>query len=626
MNINIGPKISLDGEADFRTSIKNSAAAIKALDAELEASKQQFKENATSTEALTSKNELLKNKSDILSQRLAVLKKEYDNVAAAQGENSTKALNLRAEIAKNETQFYKLKNEIADTRKELDGVGDSMDDAGKKSVDFSEKASPAFDKAKTAALTTTAAITGITAALAKLSFDVAASVDELNTLSTTSGVSAQQLQQLEYASKFVDVSVDTMTKSIKEVGKQMGEALKNPSGDAAQAFKSLGVSITGSSGQLRDSQTVWEEVLIRLGNVASETERTNLAMKLMSEEANLLNGIMGADGVSALNRFTAEAQNSGYVMSNTTLNSLQKLNDEYDRAKLQIESTKNEIAAELAPELTNLARTFTIVVKAATPFIVDSLEWILNHGPEIARVIGLVVGGLIGFKIASTLTQLMAAFNGTMAVTNATMLANPAVWIAAAIAVAVAALAASLYMFASNSAKAVESAGSIGQEIEEGIKEAETAVEAFNDGVTDVVEKMDWGKLKQVLTSNFTKLADASAESFSNELAKKLKNIDSVVSQSMPKTFSVDVETSISNLSQINSSLINSQGFSGSNMMTDFVNALKSVLGTLDFHSGKLNAARIQMVVDGRTLAEVLWDPFNDVALQKGVEIINVET
>ncbi len=651
MSINIGPKISLDGEAEFKTAIKNAAAAVRTLDAELEASKQQFSENADSTEALTSQNEILQNKSEVLTQKLSHLKAEYDRVSEAQGQNSAAALKLRTDIAKTNTELgkteqsleknnekisqntaqneglagviAKLIEKLKGSTDEIKNSSEALDEAGNKASAFSGKAAPAFDKAKTAAIATSAAIVGITTALAKLTLDTAASVDELNTLSTTTGISTQQLQQLEYASKFVDVSVDTMTKSIKEIGKQMGEALKNPSGDAAAAFSQLGVEVTNIDGSLRNSKDVWEDVLASLGNVTNETERTNLAMKLMSEEANQLNGIMGADGVNALDRYSAEAQKSGYVMSNNTLTSLQRLNDEYDRAKLQLEATKNKIAEALAPELTELAQTFTKVVEAATPFIVDGLQWILDHGSQIAQVIGLVVGGLIGFKIASTLTSLMSSFNGVMAMTNATMLANPAVWIAAAVAVAVAALASALLIFAANSAKTVEAVGSVGQEIEEGIKDAETSVKAFNEGMTKVIDTMDWSSMKNSLSSGFSSLADSAAESFSERLAQKLKNLDATIENSLPKSISFDVETNISNVSRINSSIGFSgfgEGFTGSNMMTDFINALKSIFDfpTAPAGAGMSGAIPIQFVVDGRVLAEALWDPFNEAAARRG--------
>lgn len=607
MAINIGPKISLDGEAEFKTAIKNATAAVKALDAELEASQQTFANNADSIEELSKQNELLKNKADILKQKMSVLQEEYERVAEAQGKNSAAALKLRTDIAKTETEIIKNNRALEENNDLLDDNEEKLKKAGKASEDFSQDSSSAFDGVTDAAKATSTAIIALSAALVALTIDSANTVAELNSMSAQLGVSTQTIQELQYASKFVGVEFDTMSDSINETRKKLGEA-KAGSEEALSMFRELDVSIYSGVGTLRSAEEVWREVLVKLGNVSDETERTSIAMALMGEEAYKLNGIMGISGVLALDAYATEAQKAGYVMSEQTKNSLQELNDEYDRAMLQLEATKTEIAAELAPSLIILANKFNDVLKAATPFIKDALEWIITHGGEIAQVIAWITGGLIGLKIVSTLTSLMSAFNTTMAVTNATMLANPAAWIAAGIVAAVALLAAALYEWAKSSSQMVDSVGDVGEEIEAGLKGAQESVESFNEGMTEVIESLDWKGLESKLTSIFSDVGKSSADAFN----EGLKN-------------NIDIDSAFSSINKVDIGFSNGN-VSNTVLVSELINAMKSAFPQNSAIQPVSSNKTIQMIVNGRTVAEVIWDPLNDVARQKGVDIINAET
>ena len=630
MAYNIGAKLSLDGQSEFKEALSQSARALRTLDSELNAVKETSGEGQGEIDALTKQQEILKNKGEILSDTMKKVEEELKKCTDEYGDNNKVTLDARKKYADLSTQIAKNNKSLAENQEKLnkatdnsdslkgalqklweklknvkngfDDTSDSMDNAGDSAKKFGKDTTSVLDLVKKAVAAI--AIKELAQNLKELALESAATVDELNTLSATTGLTTDRLQELQYAANFVDVSVDTMTKSMREIGKKMGEA-RNGSDEAAKAFETLGVSLYAGVGQLRDSSEVWEEVLRKLGNVSNETERTNLAMQLMGEEATALNGIMGQAGVNALKQYSAEAKSMGVVMSGNTLSNLQELNDANDRLNAKFQAVKTEIAAELAPTLIQLANKFTVALDVMKPFIKDGLEWLLTHGPEIAKGIGTVTVGLVGFKIVSGLTSLMSAFNGTLAVTNTTMWANPASLIAAAVAAAVVLLAAALYKWAENSEKVVTSVGDVGQRITDGVKEAAKAADDFNDGITDAVESIDWDKINTILKRNFTKLAQNSAKAYSSELKSNMQNIDS--------SFST-----------------NSYGGNSSHQFTsDIVNGIKSLFQQPQTTQKSVpyeSNATINIVMDGRKTAEVLWDPLNNVARQKGVEIINAKT
>ena len=59
-------------------------------------------------------------------------------------------------------------------------------------------------------------------------------------------------------------------------------------GEIADAYRRLGVSVTDMSGNLRDSETVYWETIDALGKVSNETERDALAMQIFGKSAQEL--------------------------------------------------------------------------------------------------------------------------------------------------------------------------------------------------------------------------------------------------------------------------------------------------------------------------------------------------
>jgi hypothetical protein len=80
---------------------------------------------------------------------------------------------------------------------------------------------------------------------------------------------------MSYASRFVDVDLETMTGSMAKLTKSMDGA-RGGTGDTAKAFKTLGISVTDGNDNLKDSKQVWTEAIGALGNIKNETERDAL--------------------------------------------------------------------------------------------------------------------------------------------------------------------------------------------------------------------------------------------------------------------------------------------------------------------------------------------------------------
>ncbi len=112
-----------------------------------------------------------------------------------------------------------------------------------------------------------------------MAVDGAAYADTVLTESTVTGIATDKLQEYMYAAELVDVSTETLTKSMAKQIKSM-KSVHDGSKTMAAAYDALGVSVTDSNGDLRDGDTVYWELIDALGKVENETERDALAMQV----------------------------------------------------------------------------------------------------------------------------------------------------------------------------------------------------------------------------------------------------------------------------------------------------------------------------------------------------------
>ena len=408
MAFNIGPTLTVQGEAEFNRQMTLARQEMKYLSAEANAAVSVFGKNEKSVESLTVRNqelqkalltqekaakairsameEMTKEGLDPSSEKYKQLKANLDNTTAA-------ANKTRGEIKENETAMVEL-------QKKSSGLGDTVANlATKFGVVLPEGANKAVDAlnmvdASTVVFIATAA--KMVKKLAECSIEASKTADDILTLSSTTGLSTRQLQEFQYASEFVDVSLETMTGSMTKMIKSMDSA-RDGSKNAADAYAQLGIHITGANGQLRDANTVFYEAIDKLGKMKNETERDAIAMQLFGKSARELNPLIEA-GSERLAELSEEARKMGYVMSEDTLNRLGALDDAFQKFDKQSEALKNTLALALLPILTAV------------------MELVSSISPEAIAVVA-VIGTVIVMVVAAAkaiqnVTGIISIFTG----------------------------------------------------------------------------------------------------------------------------------------------------------------------------------------------------------------------
>lgn len=236
---------------------------------------------------------------------------------------------------------------------EAEKTGEDLDDAGDKASAFGEAAKTAGGVA-VAGLAAVASIAAAAAtALASCSVEVAAYADNILTASTVTGISTEKLQEYTYAAELMDVSVETLTKSQAKQIKSM-KSVQDGSKSMVEAYQALGVEALNADGTLRDSETVYWEIIDALGKVENETERDAIAMQILGKSAQELNPLIEA-GSEAMAELGAEAHAVGAVLSDEALAAAGAFDDSIQRLNGSTGAAKNALGAVLLPELTMLA-------------------------------------------------------------------------------------------------------------------------------------------------------------------------------------------------------------------------------------------------------------------------------
>lgn len=409
MAVDIGPKIGIEGESEFRKQLKNVNEQIKTLGSEMKVVEAAFEGQEKSEEALTAKSKVLTEEIGKQREKVDLLTKGLKESAEKYGENDERTLKWQQAVNQATSELYKMEGQLEDTTKELKGEADSADKAGKETKEAGEDAekSGAGWKAlgdtvaavgaamAAAAAAAAAAIVSAGKALADFAVSGAAYADDLLTMSTVTGMSTEKLQELQYAADLVDVSVDTITGSMKKNLASMSKAQKGNEATAA-AYKKLGVAVEDANGNLRDDETVYWELINALGQVEDETQRDVLAMELLGKSASDLNPLIeaGADTMKAL---SVQAHQAGYVLDEETLDAFGEFNDQLRKLDKGAEAAKNAMGTILLPVLTELAGDGVNLLGEFTNGILDANGDISKMGEVIDTVLPQVLDSIMAY-------------------------------------------------------------------------------------------------------------------------------------------------------------------------------------------------------------------------------------
>lgn len=296
MVVDIGPKIGIDGEAEFRKEINNITQQVKTYGSEMKALTAEFGKNQDSMEALEAKNGILTKSIEAQADKIEKLKQGMADAARELGETDTKTLRWKQAVNEATAELNRMKGELQSNQ-------DAMDNFGKEAEDTGES----LENAGEGAITFADVLKG-----------------NLLSQAIMSGLSAMKDAVKEIGSALMDYSRESEN-ATKKATAYFGETGK-------EAEQTAGVIKSVFTDGVGEDMNAVSEAVIAVKNNLRDLSETD--MKNITEQAMTLDELYGIDmnetlrGVNALmEQFGLDAQTAmDYVVSGTQ-NGLDKTNE-----------------------------------------------------------------------------------------------------------------------------------------------------------------------------------------------------------------------------------------------------------------------------------------------------------
>lgn len=350
MATNIGPRIGIDGEAEFRKQIENITAKGKALAAEMQAVATSFgkesdaQEKARATGAVLAKQ--IENQKQIVNQYAAMVKRSTE----VKGEDDATTQKWVAKLNSATAELNRLQEQAKDAANATSDLSDAQDSYGENADNAAEK-TITFGNILKANLTSEAIIAGIRAisnGVKQIAENLAGSIsaaaeygDNIDKMSQKMGMSSDAYQEWDFIMQHCGASIDSLQSGMKT----MATAAETGS----DAFAQLGISQEQIASMSQED--LFSATIAALQNVTDETERTYLAGKLLGRGATELGPLlnMSAEETDAMRQ---QQHDLGSVMQDDAVKAAAAYQDSLQNLQTAFTGVKNKLAGELLPSVT----------------------------------------------------------------------------------------------------------------------------------------------------------------------------------------------------------------------------------------------------------------------------------
>lgn len=138
MAVNIGPKIGVDGEAEYRRQINQIIQQSKTLESQMKLVASQFTSATTAEEKNAKTAAVLTKQIDTQRERVKLLAEQTGKAAAKYGESNEKTQKWQQALNEATATLNKMQSELRDTASELQDMDSEMDDGAKKALSFGD--------------------------------------------------------------------------------------------------------------------------------------------------------------------------------------------------------------------------------------------------------------------------------------------------------------------------------------------------------------------------------------------------------------------------------------------------------------------------------------------------------
>lgn len=226
------------------------------------------------------------------------------------------------------------------------------------------------------------------------------------------GLTTEAVQELGYAASTVNVSSEEMSHGLGHMARSMVEASQG-SKEAQQAFSRLGVKVTDSTGKLRGTSDVLDDVADAFAKLkADDPNKQALAMQIFSRAGLELIPVL-TKGSAGLRQLAADAHEYGDVLDDSAIATTKDYTDANIRLNAIFQGLKNTIAIAVMPKFTAATKVLGDWIKANRQLIALRVHQVLE---VIGRALNVVKEGVLFLGRAAAF-----AWNGLKLLTETVM-------------------------------------------------------------------------------------------------------------------------------------------------------------------------------------------------------------
>lgn len=231
--------------------------------------------------------------------------------------------------------------------------------------------------------------------------------DGLDKMSARLGISAVKLQEWSFAATHAGAAPEDLEDALKDLSEKIAEVAGGDTGDAAQLFSALGISVKDASGKIRPASDIFEEVADAIQRNEDPALRTKMAMVLMGDSGRKLIPMLSG-GTQGLDDMAKQAHDLGLVMNEDAVAAAAKMTDHMDDMKASVTAVGHEIGYRLSPIVISMSDRFRDLAAANKGALGEKVEKVAG---SFADAIGKIDFEGIASAILTIADYSVRAFN-----------------------------------------------------------------------------------------------------------------------------------------------------------------------------------------------------------------------
>lgn len=404
MAVDIGPKIGIDGEKEFRESLRTMGQQLKTLGTEMKAVTSAFDVDNDSQKKLAAQSDVLNRQLEVQQQRLGEVQKALDYAKANYSENSSEVQRWQQALNNATTDVNRTKKQLNELETGVENVGDAMDGAGQKTSVFGDVLK--------ANLLGSAIVSGIKAVASGIKSLISGAIEGygeyeqlVGGVETLFGSSADTvIKNAENAYKTAGLSANAYMETVTSFSASLLQSMGN---DTEAAAKKADLALTDMSDNANKMGTDMQSIqnayqgfakqnYTMLDNLKLGYGGTKEEMQRLIDDANALNAAQGnytnysiesyADIVDAIHTVQTEMGITGTTAleaSTTIEGSINSMKAAYQNFVTGLGDQNADIGAlteELIQSAGNVAKNVLPVIESVVKNIAETVK---KQGPDM---------------------------------------------------------------------------------------------------------------------------------------------------------------------------------------------------------------------------------------------------